>query len=55
MPNKTILFDIDPSVGLARINAHKNREKNRLDEENLTFHKKVREGYLTLVKNIQNE
>ena len=49
MPNKTILFDIEPSIGLARINAHKNREKNRLDVENLTFHEKVREGYLSLV------
>ena len=49
MPNKTILFDIEPSVGLARINAHENREKNRLDVESLTFHKKVREGYLSLV------
>ncbi|SES43677.1 dTMP kinase [Psychrobacillus sp. OK032] len=49
MPNKTILFDIDPSVGLARINAHENREKNRLDVESLTFHEKVREGYLSLV------
>lgn len=27
MPNKTILFDIEPSVGLARIDAHNNREK----------------------------
>ena len=50
MPNKTILFDIDPSVGLARINAHKSREKNRLDVESLTFHEKVREGYLSLVE-----
>ncbi len=49
MPNKTILFDIEPSVGLARINAHENREKNRLDVESLTFHEKVREGYLSLV------
>ncbi|MFJ7974084.1 dTMP kinase [Psychrobacillus sp. NPDC096389] len=50
MPNKTILFDIEPSVGLARINAHENREKNRLDVESLTFHEKVREGYLSLVE-----
>ncbi|GGA48729.1 dTMP kinase [Psychrobacillus lasiicapitis] len=48
MPDKTILFDIEPSVGLARINAHKNREKNRLDVESLMFHEKVREGYLSL-------
>ncbi|MEI4771538.1 dTMP kinase [Psychrobacillus sp. FJAT-51614] len=49
MPDKTILFDIEPSVGLARINAHDDREKNRLDVESLAFHQKVREGYLSLV------
>ncbi|KQL32371.1 thymidylate kinase [Psychrobacillus sp. FJAT-21963] len=49
MPDKTILFDIEPSVGLARINAHDDREKNRLDVESLAFHEKVREGYLSLV------
>lgn len=49
MPDKTILFDIEPSVGLARIDAHNNREKNRLDVESLAFHQKVREGYLSLV------
>lgn len=49
MPNKTILFDIEPSVGLKRINAHETREKNRLDVESLAFHEKVREGYLSLV------
>ena len=49
MPDKTILFDIEPKVGLARIEAHKNREKNRLDVESLIFHQKVREGYLSLV------
>lgn len=51
MPQKTVLFDVDPAVGLSRINAHKNREKNRLDVENLAFHQKVRAGYLALVKN----
>ncbi|QFF97369.1 dTMP kinase [Psychrobacillus glaciei] len=49
MPDKTILFDIEPKVGLARIEAHNNREKNRLDVESLDFHQKVREGYLSLV------
>ncbi|MFF2755690.1 dTMP kinase [Psychrobacillus sp. NPDC058041] len=49
MPDKTILFDIEPEVGLARIEAHNNREKNRLDVESLVFHQKVREGYLSLI------
>ena len=50
MPEKTLLFDVEPEVGLSRINAHKDREKNRLDVEDLAFHKKVRAGYLALVE-----
>lgn len=50
LPDVTILFDLAPEVGLARIQAHGNREVNRLDVESLAFHKKVREGYLLLVK-----
>ena len=44
-PDLTLLFDLDPEVGLARINANANREVNRLDVEKLEFHKRVREGY----------
>jgi len=49
LPDLTILFDISPEVGLARIHAHGDREVNRLDVESLAFHQKVREGYLQLV------
>jgi len=49
LPDLTILFDISPEVGLARIHAHGDREVNRLDVESLAFHEKVREGYLQLV------
>ncbi len=50
LPDVTILFDLAPEVGLARIYAHGEREVNRLDVESLAFHKKVREGYLQLVE-----
>lgn len=50
LPDVTILFDLAPEVGLARIHAHSDREVNRLDVESLAFHEKVREGYLLLVK-----
>lgn len=49
MPNLTLYFDIDPKEGLARIQANEDREVNRLDMEKLSFHEKVREGYLMLV------
>jgi dTMP kinase len=45
MPDLTIYFDIEPELGLQRINKNKGREVNRLDLENLEFHHKVREGY----------
>lgn len=45
VPNLTILFDLDPLIGLERINKNKDREINRLDLASLAFHDKVREGY----------
>ncbi len=47
-PDLTLLFDLDPEIGLARISDNEQREVNRLDVEKLEFHKKVREGYLKL-------
>lgn len=49
-PDLTIFFDIDPEVGLARIAKNKDREVNRLDVEKLSFHKMVREAFLSLAK-----
>lgn len=40
-PDLTILIDVEPETGLARI-AH----KDRLDAEPLEFHRRVREGFL---------
>lgn len=48
MPHVTLLFDVRPEVGLERIKAHREQEVNRLDLEALSFHQKVREGYLQL-------
>ncbi|WP_075979806.1 dTMP kinase [Bacillus massilinigeriensis] len=50
MPKLTIYFDIEPEIGLQRINKHKDREVNRLDLETLEFHRKVREGYILLLE-----
>ena len=48
-PELTMFFDIKPEQGLARIAKNKDREKNRLDLEELTFHQKVYEGYHILL------
>ncbi len=50
MPDLTLLFDLEPSIGLNRIAKHDDREKNRLDVESLAFHESVREGYQEVVK-----
>ncbi len=53
-PDLTLLFDVTPEVGLARINANSKREVNRLDLEKLSFHQKVREGYLKLAEQFKD-
>ena len=49
-PDLTLLFDIDPQLGLARIAANSDREVNRLDLEKIDFHNKVRNTFLELAK-----
>ena len=53
-PQLTLLFDIPPELGLKRIAANANREINRLDLEQLSFHQKVRNTYLQLAKRFQD-
>ncbi len=49
-PDLTLLFDIEPEKGLARIAANKGREVNRLDLEKIEFHHMVRKAFLDLAK-----
>lgn len=51
IPDLSILFDLDPRIGLERINNNKDREINRLDLEKLDFHEKVRAGYNLVYEN----
>jgi len=48
-PDLTILLDLDPSIGLARL-----KNPDRLDREPLEFHKKIREGFLNESRNNSN-
>jgi dTMP kinase len=48
-PDAVIIMDIDVAQGLARVRSS-NRGLDRLESENISFHKKVREGYLEIVK-----
>jgi len=49
-PDLTLLFDIKPEIGLARIASNSDREVNRLDLEKLDFHNLVRNTFLELAK-----
>ncbi len=52
LPNLTFYIDLDPIVGMSRIS---NRDKyDRLDQETLDFHNKVREGYLKVASMYPN-
>lgn len=50
-PDLTILLDINPELGLRRKG---NLTHDRLDNENLEFHQKVRAGYLNIAKKENN-
>ena len=41
---------VNPSVGMKRILANKEREYNRLDREAMSMHKKVYKGYKDMIK-----
>ena len=51
MPDLSILFDLDPKIGLERINSNEQREINRLDLEKIDFHERVRSGYNSVYEN----
>jgi dTMP kinase len=54
MPDLTVFFDIDPAEGLSRIARNNEREMNRLDKENISFHEKVYKGYNELIQRYPN-
>lgn len=50
-PDLTLYLDLDAQVGLNRIGSkHSNREKDRLELEEISFHNRVRSAYLKLLK-----
>ena len=53
-PDLTLLFDLDPRIGLARIAANNNREVNRLDLEKIEFHDSVRKTFLELAERFKD-
>ncbi|HJA21872.1 dTMP kinase [Limosilactobacillus panis] len=48
LPQLTIYLDIESALGLRRIAEHRADQVNRLDKEQLSFHRTVRQAYLRL-------
>ncbi len=52
-PDLTLLFDLNPEIGLGRArvrNVQTGNKEERFDAEDIAFHHRVRDGYLTLWK-----
>jgi dTMP kinase len=52
-PDVTLLFDLDPQIGLQRSLQKlqkKNLDESRFEKEDIEFHTRVRDGFLTLAK-----
>lgn len=47
-PNLTLYLDVPSEIGLQRIAEHRQSQNDRLDQEALSFHQKVRSEYLVL-------
>ena len=53
VPDLTLLFDIEPEVGLERVrtkNAENGGVEDRIEQADIEFHTKLREGYLTIAQ-----
>lgn len=49
IPDLTFLLDVDPEIGLER-GKQRNEAACRIEESELSFHKKLRQGYLTIAE-----
>ena len=50
-PDITFILDVPPEVGLERARGYGLKEHDRLESEDLSFHKRVRNTFLELAKN----
>ena len=48
-PDITFIFDIDPSQGIERALGENNKE-TRFEEKDIMYHKKIRDGYLSIAR-----
>ncbi|WCG35042.1 dTMP kinase [Companilactobacillus farciminis] len=51
LPDLTVYFDVTPDVGLSRIRKDHEGAMDRLEKEALSFHQRVYDSYVEIVKN----
>jgi len=49
-PDLTLIFDLDPAVGLARAHSRGDGSEDRYERKGLDFHHRLRTGFLTIAK-----
>lgn len=50
-PNLTLVFDLDPAIGLARARSRGDAQaEDRYERKGLAFHQKLREGFLDILR-----
>jgi dTMP kinase len=52
LPNLTVVLDVPADVGLARARRRASGLPDRLEQENIDFYQRVREGYLILARSL---
>lgn len=52
MPDLTIVIDVPAEVGMARIRHRASDLPDRMEQENIEFYERVREGYLVLARSL---
>jgi dTMP kinase len=52
LPDLTIVLDVPTRISLARIKQRASDLPDRMERENISFYKKVREGYLVLARSL---
>jgi len=50
LPDLTFYLDLSPEVGAKRLEKRQKDKRDRLESEKMTFHERVRQGYLTMAK-----
>ena len=49
-PNLTLVFDLDPKLGLARAKLRADADEDRYERKGMAFHKRLRDGFLAIAK-----